>query len=154
MKLRFSVTALLAAIVLLGAPLARLHYHLNQRGAYLNELRELKRRGAGMGINVAIEKPYLYQWYDGDEDWIEEIHSVHLRGEVDDDDLRLLQPLPNLQQVYIRHTNVTDVGLLHLTQIPKLKMVRVSSHIVTDEGVRRFRQNRPDVQLMVLRSLR
>ena len=45
------------------------------------------------------------------------------------------------------NNSITDVGLEHLSRLPKLKKLDMSKTEVTAEGVRRFRAARPDIQL-------
>lgn len=67
---------------------------------------------------------------------------------VDDAGLRdLVAGLPELEDVSLLCSRITDTGLAYLTKLKKLQRLLCVSVEVTDAGVKGFRERRPDVEL-------
>lgn len=67
---------------------------------------------------------------------------------VEDDQLVELQKLPGLKALLIANTRVTDSGLVAIAKLPKLTVLDVTGSRVTANGVSRFKQARPDVNVV------
>jgi signal transduction histidine kinase len=66
--------------------------------------------------------------------------SVNLSWcKLDDADLDCLKCLPQLQELYLSHTDVTDAGLEHLKGLVQLQTLDLSGTKVTDAGLQHFR---------------
>jgi internalin A len=67
---------------------------------------------------------------------------------VTDAELKHLERLTNLHNVYFRNNKVTDVGLEHLERLTNLNTLDLRATKVTDEGVKKLQQALPKCQIM------
>ncbi len=68
-------------------------------------------------------------------------------GFISDDGTKLISnALPNLETLLFSGT-VTDEGLLHLTQLKKLRSVEIASPKVTEAGIKRLQQAMPELEI-------
>ena len=58
------------------------------------------------------------------------------RSDIDDDDLIEIAKVKKLIGLFLAHTNATDKGMPHLTDLSNLTMLRLGNTAVTDEGVK------------------
>ncbi|MCB9923288.1 MAG: hypothetical protein H6822_13985 [Planctomycetaceae bacterium] len=72
-------------------------------------------------------------------------HLAQPPADFGDDNLRHIEHLPELRELWLWDTRVTDRGLLHLRSLRHVKLLNLSSTAVTDQGL----QN-----IAALRSLR
>jgi hypothetical protein len=68
---------------------------------------------------------------DDDEILVLDFSHTHL----DDDDLTMLEPLVNLQWLYLNGTQVTDDGLTRLGGLKQLSLLHLADTAVTDRGL-------------------
>jgi hypothetical protein len=149
-KLRYSVTGLLAAILLMGLPLAWVHYQLHERAVFEQQLRARlkgKHRGVFLGYSPHLPKHWLYGFFEDTRN-VNQICKVRLGGDFNDADLPVLDEIPSLEEIELYETRVTDEGLMHLAgRHPRLSILNIHGRAVTKEGVARFKRARPSVQV-------
>ena len=58
-----------------------------------------------------------------------------------------LKALTNLSYVGVRHTQVTDAGLVHLKALSNLSYVNVRRSRVTADGIKKLKQAFPSLQV-------
>jgi hypothetical protein len=66
---------------------------------------------------------------------------------IDDDFLKKLNGLPDLEHLQLAGTKITDAGLENLTNLKSLKSLGVEGTQVTEEGVSKFREAHPGCQV-------
>lgn len=66
---------------------------------------------------------------------------------ITDDDLQLLQSLPELQLIDLDGTDVTDAGVSHLRGLKDLKTLRLFGTQTTSEGTREFHKAHPQCEI-------
>jgi hypothetical protein len=75
--------------------------------------------------------------------------AVNLHGKrATDEHLRLLRRFPDLENLVLTRTLISDAGMTHLASLSKLKWLELESVDVGDDGVRKLRELR---ELIVLR---
>lgn len=67
---------------------------------------------------------------------------------IEDDQLVELQRIPSLKLLQIANTRVTDAGLVAIAKLASLKVLDVTGSKITTAGVARFKQARPDVNVI------
>jgi hypothetical protein len=148
-KPRYTLTALLAAILLIGLPLAWVRHQLDKRAAYRKQLYDdFVEQGVYVHYHFGLPKHPRYGYFE-DVKNPNQLKGIAFSGpDFDDDELHRFDVLPNLEEIEMYETHVTDAGLLYLAwQHPHLTKVKVTSHIITKDGVARFRLARPGVQV-------
>lgn len=72
--------------------------------------------------------------------------NVYLsRTPVTDEDLRLLQAMPNLRRLHLDDTTITDAGLKHVKALSALTEVSLFRTNVTEGGLQELRKARPGI---------
>jgi hypothetical protein len=149
-KIRFSIAGMLAAILLLGLPLAWVRVELNHRAAFEATLRaKLEKPNASVftGYSYRLPRHRLFGYFESGQN-VNQLCEIGLGGEITDDDVRVLDEFPNLEIVRLYETNVTDAGLLHLArQHPYLTTVEVTGGKITRDGVKKIQMERPGVAI-------
>ena len=81
---------------------------------------------------------------------ISSLETLDLKGnrEVTDDGLRHLSELPLLWALNVSSTDVTDAGIEHLAGIDELRYVLLDDTAVTDELIQRWREEHPNVLVL------
>ncbi len=67
--------------------------------------------------------------------------------------LSQLANLPHLTHLYVRGGELTDKSLVAIARSPSLKMIRLSGTHVTPMGVKRLRENCPDLNIVLTEGL-
>ena len=67
--------------------------------------------------------------------------------QVTDVGLRHLTRLTNLEELYIANTQISDTGLEHLKGLTNLGLLDLYGTQVTDEGVQKFKQVLPNCEV-------
>lgn len=91
-------------------------------------------------------RPYGPRWWNEllGYDFFNEAASVSLyRTSITDQDLQLLQEMPNLRTIGLEQTAISDAGLRHLLQFENLQHLFLNDTKVTDGGVEWLRRNLP-----------
>jgi hypothetical protein len=62
---------------------------------------------------------------------------VHFRGNknVHDEHFQIAARLDQLEELVANETSVTDVGMLHLSNLPRLRVLHLGGTIITDSGL-------------------
>jgi hypothetical protein len=144
------MTGLLAAILILGLPLAGIHHQLNKRASHEQRLRAKLGGGVFLGYSPHLPKHGLYGFFE-DTHNINQICEIGLFGESHTDaDLFVLDEIPNLEKIRLHITKVTDEGLMHLARHhPRLQTLDIDSRIITKEGIARLKLARPGVKVIL-----
>jgi hypothetical protein len=145
--LRFTVRALLIAIVVFGAVLGLRLQVTRRQDAAVRTIRALggkvyyayqtTRDSTGRTVyNPSAPTPYP-DWCRvvGEQLFPPRVTCVGLRDtQADDSDLRLLADLPHVTSLDLTNTRITDRGLVHLSHLP-LQSLSLTSTRVTDHGM-------------------
>jgi hypothetical protein len=117
LRLRYTMTALLAAILLIGLPLAWVRHNIDERTAYRAQMHALlTERGNFVRYHARLPRHPWYGFFE-DAQNPNQLLGVTVAGwDFGDDDLPLFDPFPNLEEIELRDTHVTDVGLLYLAR--------------------------------------
>ena len=81
---------------------------------------------------------------------IESLDLVHLdlsRTRVDDEGLKSLAKMNNLETLNLTRTKVTGHGLRYIQSLPGLKTLRIERSLVSSDDYEQFKQLRPDVKV-------
>jgi RNA polymerase sigma factor (sigma-70 family) len=82
-------------------------------------------------------------------DW--EVVTINLVAtQVKDDDLSLLVQYPNLQTLYLHHTEIGDAGLRHLSGVKSLTALDLFDTRVTDAGLQLVARSLPHLEWLEL----
>jgi hypothetical protein len=152
LKPRYTMTALLAVILIIGLPLAWVRHKLDERAASNKALSDLHERGFFITYHAGLPAHSWYGYFDHVQN-PEQADTASITGSrITDDDLRVLDQFVNLREIRISETSITDEGLLHLAkQHQHLRFVSISECKVTRDGVARFRMERPGVPIVCYR---
>jgi hypothetical protein len=146
LKPRYTLTVLLAAILLIGLPLAWYKNQLERRDARTEEL--LSREGVFFMFSFKAPKHDYYGAFE-DIETLDGVVEVHLHSyEIGDDDLEIFDEIPNVQRVKLLGTQVTDAGLMRLARCPRLEHVEINSLAITKDGIAAFQAARPRVRVV------
>lgn len=88
--------------------------------------------------------------HEGDLSSIESLDLVHLnlsRTRVNDEGLKSLAKMTNLETLNLTRTKVTGHGLRYIQSLPRLKTLRIERSLVSSDDCERFKQLRPDVNV-------
>ena len=69
------------------------------------------------------------------------------RTRVNDDGLKCLVNMTNLEYLDLTRTKVTGDGLRYLQSLPKLKDLRIQRCLVSRDEYERFKRRRPDINV-------
>ena len=128
--------------VAVGMPLddSRALFALSEAGAVM------RKKDAGSMVFAIIFPPEDFKsehlnWLSG----LPNLEQVQLSGTgVTDDDMEKLGALPKLMGVGLDNTSVTDAGIEHLESVPELKIINYQGTTITDEAVDRMIQSEAD----------
>jgi hypothetical protein len=88
--------------------------------------------------------------HEGDLSSIESLDLVHLnlsRTRVNDEGLKSLTKMTNLETLNLTRTKVTGHGLRYILSLPRLKTLRIERSLVSSDDCERFKQLRTDVNV-------
>ncbi|WP_430450861.1 hypothetical protein [Rhodopirellula europaea] len=88
--------------------------------------------------------------HEGELSSIESLDLVHLdlsRTRVDDEGLKSLAKMNNLETLNLTRTKVTGHGLRYIQSLPGLKTLRIERSLVSSDDYEQFKQLRPDVKV-------
>ena len=66
---------------------------------------------------------------------------------VTDDAMKRLVTITSLEELWLEDTKVSDQGFLLLRQLPRLSFVSILDCDISDDAVRSFKVDRPDVKI-------
>jgi Leucine rich repeat len=133
---QFSLKTLLVALTLLClGPGGYLTYERARRQRQWRIADEIERMGGELAyVPPNARGRYWSEGILGDE--IELIGVIFSgNGGLTDDDLALLEAFPNLQQLTLSHTKISDAGLVHIKKLKQLEWLDLSQTRVTDAGL-------------------
>jgi hypothetical protein len=73
--------------------------------------------------------------------------DLNNNSEVQDFDLQLIANLPNLQDLSLDETSISDIGMAYLTELKDLKKLHVSKTNVTKDGLINIRKTFPNCEV-------
>jgi hypothetical protein len=110
------MTALLTALLMIGAPLAWVRHKLEERAASNKALFDLWEKGFLVTYHAGQPAHPWYGYFDHVQN-PEQADTAQITGaKITDDDLRVLDQFVNLREIRITDTAITDEGLLHLAR--------------------------------------
>lgn len=142
-RFRFTLRALLALIALVALLLG---VQVQQAQRQRRAVARLEQLGASI----------RYDYQDGDlqadppgPEWLRSILGIHYFATADfvffhgqtirDDDLQVVQELPNVKQVNLSQCSATGASLVHLQDLPKLVCIGLGGANATDEALGQIR---------------
>jgi len=67
---------------------------------------------------------------------------------IDDDGLRFVAELTELESLTLTYTDISDDGLVHLRGLTKLRQLNLQETLVTDNGITTLQQSLPDCKII------
>jgi hypothetical protein len=144
--LRFSIRTLLVAITVIACGLGWVMY---ERGKMAEAFAVVQRHGGSLNIDIGGDlqaspekdallesRPAILRWVFGDV-WPSDIGQIHFSDESDfaDEDLAMLVRFRKVKIVTLQKTKVTGPGLVHLHELPDLRILGLNGTPLTDEGL-------------------
>ena len=68
--------------------------------------------------------------------------------QIDDDSMRILADLPELNRLHIKGTHVTDAGLEHIAKMKNLRVLEIDPDRFSAGALDRLRQRLPDLKIV------
>jgi|GEM_PF-2034355 len=142
---QFSLRTLLILTLILAIPCAWLGRRLERKRRERNAVKAVTAKFGQTHYDYELENrseadgPAWLRRLLGD-DFFSDVHAVTLRGGSHDDcDLAFLQELPELRQLDLQDTTITDAGLEHLSGLSELVRLNLKGTFVSDAGLRRVK---------------
>jgi hypothetical protein len=148
-KVRFSIAGMLAAVLVVGLLLAWVRVQLNQHASFEDSLRaklEKPNTSVFTAYSYHLPRRRLFGFFETGRN-VNQLCEIGLGGGITDDDLLVLDQIPNLEKIQLYDTKVTDAGLMHLTRHARLASLDITGRSVTTEGVAAFQRARPTVRV-------